>query len=465
MPFFIRRSSVVLALLLVACSPSSRNKSDDASDVQDQRDVLVDDPDGLQLDDVGHLDSGQNAAGSDAATPDLRACLDRAVLDQTWTVAAKEIAGQLQTAMAFDGQGIWVVFTRPGPGEERQDLIYATRVQCDGTPSVAPFQVSQLGTGYAAQPVIAAREGKVHIAWAFQDTNTGHWDLLYRAFEADGRAYGSQPSSIAPSIDDTIVSELAWHPDIAALPDGAAVIVAAVAVDGNFQTMLQRVGADGQRSEDAFYPYANDIDQLYPSVSSHTDGTIYVAWTRDDNDAQTVVHTYISPGATEAALAMPLVAHPLEHPNPFSRMSKAGAGPNERAVLAFQVTKPARHDIMFKDATLGVASSHYGVVGHATQSDFLPSVAASPTGGAIAWYRYATSPAKSDVYVQRFTMDANGGLDTPSTALRLAEQQYAYNGYGPAIAHIGDELYAVAWSAGERPAEARVTMRIVNLAP
>lgn len=389
----------------------------------------------------GATDGGLPDGGSDAALPDPP-CVTPLVTGQTFALDPEGPDTQIHASAIFDGESVWVAYNRPDV--EGGFDVFAARLDCDGSARVAPFRVNTTDHN-DIDPTLATRGGHLYLAW---QSDTGQFpdnmELLVRTYLVDGT-----PVMTADRVLDTVrggVTETGnhWLPTLAPLAGGFAVAGARAVDDASgFQVFVQRLandGADAEESFDAsFTPLAS---QTYPALASASDGTLHLAYLQafgpDWEDF--VLHTAVAPGAR--------VVDPLPPVAPAGRTlsgsAHLAAGSGGRVLLAFDDAVVNR--VVLTDATHFGAGAPEALVGEVGLVNHSPVLAAAPGGGAVAWYRHVTG-FYSELWVQRFDYDgAAFALGTPALVTGEWVPPYA-----PAITHVKDNIYFVAWSQGTSP--------------
>lgn len=400
-------------------------------------------------------------------------CLDLLVSGTTFPLHPSGFEGQLYSRAVFDGQGVWIVYAMRETPEIGSPDIWATRIACDGTPLVAPFEIGNPASGInEVNPAIAARGGLVYMAW-IEDTSSQD-RIMMRSFTTDGAPLQAEPVDVTPLQGGVAISGLFQELDIAALPgDEAAFSVSHYAAPASaFQISVQRIDSAGNLLGSPMEPIEEKgVAQTRPSISALTDGTLYVSWSRykpADTNAGTpeepnrVVYTRFAPGASEAEQGGPFPAQPGSNTdNQLGRYSKELTS-NDRVFLTFQSDSTGSNDILVKDGSFG-ANPTTGFVGNSGY-DLRPSVAArrDGMGGAVAWYRANPSPTQNEVHVQRFDLNASSafqfGADTT-----IPTSEPARAPFGPSITHISQHIYFITWQEGTSAGRAKIMGRFVHL--
>ncbi len=452
-----------LAVVLAMSCGNDKDKNStsgpaDASDVATQD--MGSAPDGAQPEDFG----ADGRGGDDAGIVDRGGCPNGINTDVTIDIDPGEYAGQFYARAAWDGQGAWVIYNRPdSAGADNPEQIFATHVGCDGAILHGPLRLSAANGARNYMPVVASRGGITHVAWVEQAAGANPGTVLLAILASDGTVTTAAPIDITPSDANGPVSDLAWEPDIAIWADGSGVLATSTGTFGSLDVALQRYGADGTRTGDAFFPYVEaGVDQKRPTVAAAPDGTVYVGWTRfkaedgTPEEAERAVFTSIPAGANMAFPAAPLPAKPLTSPNPIARYAKE-PGANGAFFLAFQVTTANRQDILVRNgADFQTADS--AAFGSAGWANFRPSIASGKAGGVLAWYRYNESPLRNTVMVHPF---AYNGAITPGSELAIETASPGIPPYGPDVTWAGGSVYFVVWGEGARAPDARVKGRWV----
>lgn len=405
--------------------------------------------------------------------PPQGVCASALVVNQTFEVHPTGFAGQYYSRSVFDGEGVWVVFAMREAADSGTADIWATRIGCDGRPLVAPFEIGETMTGISeVAPAIAALDGNIYVTW-IKDTSSDD-RIMMRSFDNNGALRQAAPIDVTPELAGVPISGLFVELDIAALPQGEAVLTAShySPDSGSFQVTVQRVDFSGVLIGDPMEPLQEKgVDQTRPSITAIEGGTFYVSWSRykpadmiagTPEEPYRVVYTRFSAGATEPDQGGPFPAQPgAMDDNQLGRYSKELTS-NNKVFLTFQSDSTGSNDILVKDGTSG-ASVTTGFVGN-SGFDLRPSIAARTDGnsGAVAWYRASPSPTQNEVHIQRFDVMSNGTFTFgPDTTIQTPEKARAP--YGPSITHVSDNVYFISWQDGATTGTAKVQGRFVQL--
>lgn len=366
--------------------------------------------------DAGAADAGDSDAGPPDAGPP--SCAEQAPLDVDLAIDPDGPDTQIHAAAAFDGEGIWIVYNRPEPGEGGNFDVWAQRLGCDGEPLLpAPVRVNTTTEGNDVDPDLAVSGGRVLFAW---HTDSGvfpdNLSIHYRVLETGGTPV-MDDAELVTTWDGADATGNHWEPSVAAAPDGGFAIAGARAVPDAtaFQVFAQRVSADGAVEGGTWYPILEpDVSQTEPSVTYRED-TPWLAWTREDDTTQQVMVAELpaSGDATPAAAVDGLAASAGAHQS-GEWLALAGTDGSEQDIY---VTGPS-------DQTFGASG----------RVDFSPRLARE----AVAWFRNDTG-IRNELWIATGTgAERMLATDVPP--------------YQPAITSIGDGAYFLAWSEGTSPA-------------
>lgn len=411
--------------------------------------------------------SGQGDVGVGPETPE--GCL-RELSEARWVLDATGPTAQLGSRAVFDGQAVWVVYMAPQSEAERRETVWAARVHCDGSTAVAPLRLSTSGERRALMPSVDVREGRLVVVWASENPGDNAHALHMRAFSREGVLEGELEGVLPVQSDAAGLERMIWEPDVALLPGGGFVVVGSGAADEAFRAVVQYYDASGAPQGSAYVmPDGPGVQHIRPSIAADALGNVFVSFVREENfDEGHVVHTRFGAGQTVPELVAPFAAHPTARPNTTGMLSKRGTprgeGPRQDHIhwLAFHVATPGRYDIALKEGSSALPVASLLRFGAAGQAHYRPAVAAGAHGGALAWYRFPSSPLKNFVMLQGFSRAADGTL-SQGEALTLNQEATAVTPHGPAIDGLGGNTFVVVWSEGTSSAQARIVGRFVQL--
>ncbi len=431
----------VAAFLLLALSWSALNSGcgDDSATAPD---ATILDAEALD----SRLDASQDADQDDAGQQDAGVvhppCNTALVTDSPIDLDPAGPDTQIHAAAAFDGHALWLVYNRP----DDQGLfdVYGLRLDCDGTLRTEPFRINT--TDYNdIDPSIAIGPAGVLVSW---QTDRGaaenNMQMLLRTFDLDASPLMNQDAMVRTDYQGQPVPGNTWMPVVAALPTGFALAGARALPDATgFQVFVQRIDAAGLSIESTMDASPAPLAaQTYPALATNQDGTIWLAFQQafgPDYEDQ-VVSTLFAPGQTSPDILPPVSPDGRRQGQaPTLAVLSDGtpilafADPNSRMVV---VTLAAEADALQTE------------IGANARIDFAPVLAAGPDRtGAVAWYRNQ-SGIQNEFWVAGFSYDGST-FQVGSPILVTPEPVPPYQ---PAITHVTQDVYFLAWSQGSSPA-------------
>lgn len=402
---------------------------------------------GVQLDGmIGGDDAEADAQIVDATPPDAAPPVECALSGVTLPVDPDGPDTQIHPALAVDGQGLWVVYNRVTPGESTFD-VWATRLGCDGLPTVPPFEVTADRVSNDVDPGVAVGPAGVIMAWTQNlDNATPNLVTRYRIFDHDGTPRGpSQPLVTQREGAEFVGGH--WMPQVSATIDGF-VIVGARGVEERsaFQVFGQRLDADGVPVGETASVELDMTQQLDPDVGVAADGTVWIAWGEGDQGSGAVV---AAPWTDDPAL----VTQPA-FPAP-SGSTRVAIG--SQSYVLGHVSMRGGTDIVVRQLD-GEARFEVGGMG---AIDIQPAMAVQrgemgDDGALMAWFRRIRGN-QAALWTQR--LDLTDGVVAVGDPVEIELVDPAAP-YPMAIGATGGR-YVVAWAEGEAPAY-RVMLRFVD---
>ena len=448
---------VCSVLFVVACSDDNKHAGAivDMGRVDDVRsDVLTND-----------ASSSDASTQPDLSLPDPGECAAKFSEGLALGLDPSGESGQFYSASGFDGANIWVVYNRPESAEVRDEAIFVVRLGCDGEVLTAPTQISPAGADARNySPTMASRNGRTYVVWVHQPNGGNEKQLLYVGFRADGSRLVSEPIDITPAIGDEPLSETIWQPDLAAGDDGATLVAEVLGTET--QVVLERFAPDGTVLQTFLANEEKGVDQKSPSVGVDRDNITWVVWTRyraADPNTNTVEEpdspAYVS---YEGSSTVPREGAPVVFPAagdqiPLTTVSPL-AGPNGEMFIAYHYVAPRQSLLAVRQ--LGVEGNVSTGAGTPANLNFRPSVVSSDGGGAVAWYRYTTSPLKNSVVLQAFAVGNNRLELGPETVVLPTYD--AMPPYGPGLVALENDDYFVTYTQGATAPQTRVFGRLVR---
>jgi len=369
--------------------------------------------------DAGRMDTGApDAGGSDAGPP---SCAEQAPLDVDLEIDPGGPDTQIHAAAAFDGEGIWVVYNRPEPGDTGNFDVWAQRLGCDGEPLLpSPLRVNTTTPHNDVDPDLAVSDGRVLFAWSSDSGELpDNLSLHFRVFEVDGTAVMEEDAELVTTWDGADATGNHWEASVTGRPGGGFVVAGSRAIPDatTFQVFAPPLTAEGALDGDTWYPVLEpDVSQTAPSVT-YRDDTPWLAWTREDDTTQQVMLAEL-PAAGDATAAPGLES-----------LDSSASADLDRAWLALSDTTDG-----------GPVNIHLvGDVEHSIGAAFEPehSPRVSADGPAVAWFRNE-SGIRNELLVAR----AGGPERTVANEVPP---------YQPAFTSVGEGVYFVAWSEGTSP--------------
>lgn len=447
-------------VLVVACSdaedktnnsaPGDNNLAENNStDAEVGRDVDLD---------VQRSDAGEDADDFGGPLPN---CADDVTEGFALTVDAQGPSGQFYVTAGFDGNSVWLAYNRPESEAVSDEGIYVVRLACDGTVLMPPTLISPPSANARNySPTLVASRDFIYAVWVHHPNGGNAKKLLLKTFRPDGSAFVDEAVDITPSLGGMAISETIWQPDVAATPDG--LVLVAEVLGSETQVVVERVTPDGLVTE-TFLAYGEKgVDQKGPSVGTDEDGIVWVSWIRSrpadpENNLpeQPATPVYVSFEASQTPReGAPVMFPAADELTSLTAMNASGAV--DGMYLGYTLTAQ-RSSVLVRKLSGQNLVVDVGSAGHA---NFRPSLVHAPGGGAVAWYRYTTSPLKNSVVLQPFE-DLGTRLQAGPEVVVLPEYE-AIQPYGPALTYLGDDFYFVAYSQGASAPEARVVGKFVR---
>jgi len=392
--------------------------------------------------------------GTDRSSPaedvddEIDDCLPM-LLDTNFEVAAVEDDIQIHAAACFDGEAVWLVFNQKDTDGGSGFDVFATRIACDGTPLLPPFQVNQLAMFNETEPEIACGKEQVCFTWQSDNGQAPHnLDIYYRTYRSDGTPIMATDALLEVTVDGVVQTGNAWMSRVAPLPEERFAVVGAVAVDDSpFQTVVQRIHSTGETDGEAIVvsPDAG-TGQVFPTVTSGPEGTIYVAWVDSpQEDPDFIRHSRLLP---DSAAFEPIPGFPVNGTTHGGAPSYSVNLPlTPRPFLAFYSEGGGGASVLLYEGDTFSSEARHLVLGSDTAFDHSPAVAATPSGGAVVWYRNQ-SGFKNDVYFAGFQWMGDT-ITVSGDPIKLNDA--AAPPYTPTVVPLSEDIFFVAWMEGANP--------------
>lgn len=429
-------------------NPGDNDGELDAGDDADEADT-DDGSDGGESDggeaDGGEPDGGESDGGEpDGGDPPGSSCEDIADTSATFELPGQEAAYYGKLAFADDTLwALYVTFADVGGGEE-EEKVHLVRIGCDGAIIDDAEAIGSDDDVREFHPAIAVGEEAVYVVWVAEEAEGQK--VYGRTFDFDGTPNQPAPFVIEPSLKNGEVVGTIWKPDLGITRAGDAVLVVEGLTTMDPRVIMQRFDADGELVGDGFFVFDSDDHggQTDPTVALADDGSIQFAYLGGDINDGRVYHGVVEEGEDEPS-GQPVAAHPTDTTNVSVDLSEPTAG--GFTWLAYPVGFEASNQISLRDATVAgpTDTESTGVSGRV---NLHTEVAASDTGGAVAWMSYASSPTQLRVHFQRFEADSGAAITGLGTRVDQHNQDDASWPYEPSIVWLYDDVYAAVWTEG-----------------
>ncbi len=403
----LRLASLVVMFCL-ACQVDGGSDQEDATVQQDAgpRDADVDSPDVAR-----------------GEPPDMAVPTCEPAAGETFDLDPDGPDTQIHAALVPAPGGAWAVYNRPDPGGGFD--VWATRVGCDGSMVVPPFQVNEDAEFNDVDPALARNGDRVLFAWATDDGMGPHnLSVRLRAFDDAGVAVGPERR--------LAIDANAWMVKVAATEDGF-LLVGSLGDDelNAFQLFALAIDRDGmpvgEPSRVAMAPESQSNPALVVA-----EGAAVVAWTEGSQDTETV------------RLGRGTIADGFEVEEAFDA-PVAGASVTTDWIAS---TQTARGMVLARP----LAGGDPVEVGASGKIDHSPGLATGDEVTAIAWYRVIRG-IRNELWYTRLGSDR-----TPTQV----ETDGPVAPYGVALTPLGARHFALAWSEGDSP-DFRLRWRIIRL--
>lgn len=383
-------------------------------------------------------------------------CADVVEADAQFQLSADRGAYYGRAVLA--GEAIWVAYIAgleiDGDNEEK---AFLARYSCDGEPLGVPRQIGTNEPFRNMHMAIAADDETVYTVWVRDDN--GSQQLVGRTFDVDGNSLQNQPFVIEAELKTGEVIGTIWKPDLAVTNDGNAVLVVEGLTIVEPRVIMQRFDRNGDLVLNGLLVHDSDIHggQHDPAVTVMADGTIQYAYLGGELHEGRVYHGTISADGDDAETP-PVAAQVQQSVSQSVRFSKNLAG--GFTWMAYPLGDQAQNSVVVRDAeVLGPTQVNSTVLPERT-SGYI-DVAASPTGGALAWMSYTGAPSTGRIHFKKFNTDAEGIFTGSGTTINQHTEDDAAWPYGPEILWLTDEFYVAIWS--ERDGDFSIHGRILDL--
>lgn len=307
---------------------------------------------------------------------------------------------------------VWVVWTDDRDGGARD--VFAQRMM-EGAVDTLGQTIFKLGSASKVndEPVSAnaiqmtprlavSSNNRMLVVWS--DFRNAKWDVYKQSFD-DAGARSSNNALVNftdISNQDHVAPQISWS-------DSLGVVVWKDFRNGVGQTFAQRYDAMGEGiMVNFFVGEPGTGNQSTPSSSMMSDGSFAVGWTQPESGLSSAYYRPVSladvPGASQTVAVTVISAKQVK---PICAMGPAGD-----VITMWEESRAALPNIVGQalDNTLGKPQGDLQVNNGPPVFHFLPAAAVGGTTGFAVWedYRDTLQPVYSDIYIQRFTLDATG---------------------------------------------------------
>ena len=352
------------------------------------------------------------------------------------------------------GDELWLAFLAvvEMDGEEFEKA-YLVRLDCGGEAIDDPEPLGTADATMEGPPSLGTDGSVVYATWIeVLEVDDGGETVevpvsWLQPFETDGTPMVGEPLQVQVDIDgedDPLTYVEAT--DVAVNHDSHAVVVGQQVEDMESRAWLQRIDEQGEADGPGFYlePDATE-SQFVPAVSIRDDNFILFAFLEESGWGEGEArHGTVHPGGYE----------PDEGPT----AAEADLGGEGAASTSVDISKSAAGGNVWMTYTRGLGTNNtvrvrsgneVGVVetegaqvdGRQSSS---PVVAASDTGGAVAWF--STDGETGEVHFRRIE-GAAAAITDAGPVIDLGEDSPATG--GPDLVWITDHIYAVVWPEGD----------------
>ncbi|MBK9069799.1 MAG: hypothetical protein IPL79_02135 [Myxococcales bacterium] len=368
---------------------------------------------------------------------DLSAC--RAAPQGEPFALSEEVATQVNLDLAFHDGVLWVAYDGAAVDGSSDSDVYVARLGCAQTLLGPPVVASTAANTLDGDLSIAVNGSSAVVAWLADDkVSSNNLSIRTRAYHPDGTAIGASELRLDLQAEGEVTS--AWVPRVTSAGLGFWLAGTQVVPSANtFQLFVHRLDEAGQlsgvRSHAA--PEAG-VFHHNPDIRVDDASIMQVLFERDVDGALKLAqgafvgeHLAITDFEAGANAASPRWAR------------------GDRAAPMVQVwgasTSPGPVGLRLETEGGALLAS----VGDPGLRNVLPAAAMHGHAGLVSWHE-AISPTTSRVMAAPFSVQ--GGAIVVGAPQEVAPLALSY---GPAVAHVVDNIYVVGWtltSAGDRRA-------------
>ncbi len=429
--------------------------AEDGDDVEPEEDG--DDVDGDLSDGDDHLEDGDEELAEEEEVEDEEEApwrptsfvangLCETVLhgNTTFEVDANGPDTQIHPAAAFDGGGVWVTYNLPD--DTNGFDIILTRLNCDGTVSIAPMVVNTTDFN-EIDPDIAFDGQHILVVWQSDNGESPrNLDIYMRIYNLDGTSLTDTDMVYRAVHEGSEEDVNGWMAKAAGLPGGGFLLSGIYAPEEmqRWQAFVQRLDTTGQANEEVIRVAPNGtLTQSYIDVGVLDDGQARIGYTSepDEGNGQAVVTGLTTDSQT---------------PDPQVPVSVSDADYSGGSVafgtdcpyMAYTVEGSAAAMVGIREVTDLTNLGQELLVGESRTFSHTADITGGADGGLVAYYRLIAG-FRNDLILQWFSAN--------ETSLSTLEPSQLINDapvppYQPCVIAIGDDISFVTWAEGDNPA-------------
>lgn len=352
---------------------------------------------------------------------------------------SEEVPTQVNLDIAFHEGVLWVAYDGAAVDGSSDSDVYVARLGCGQTLLGPPVVASSAENTLDGDLSITVNNRSAVVAWLADDrVGSNNLSIRTRAYHPDGTAIGSSEVRLDLQSEGEVTS--AWVPRVASAGLGFWLAGTQVVPSANtFQLFVHRLDEAGQLSGVLSHaaPEAGILHHN-PDIRIDDASVMQVLFEREVDDVIKLAqgafvgeHLAITDFEAGANAASPRWARG-DRAAPMVQVWGASTGPGP---------------VSLRLETEGGAL--VAEVGDPGLRNVLPAAAMRGQAGLVSWHE-AISGATSRVMAAPFAV--RGGAIVVGEAVEVAPLALSY---GPAVAHVVDDIYVVGWSltsAGDRRA-------------
>ncbi len=375
-------------------------------------------------------------AGGETSTEEKSVCADGVLLGQPFEAIINPAVEVQIGVTTFDGQ-VWATYNSlEQEGASFIDTFIAP-IGCTGEKS-NPLRVNTIGGNNDADASLAANGDRLFITWGISGGQGSYNAAGYRVYDASAGDFvqDSEQNIITKQADgsDALVNH--WLPQATKHNDGFAATGVRAVTEG-FTVFVQTFDSDGELVSTLAPAEQDTHNAVYPQITSDDNDDLWVTWEKSEKAPDAPTSIALATIASEAT-SWSGVAKNLSPDDNGSqpRLSQRGWEYAPLAIHRNSLTEQLTLNYQRSDGTDGTLT-----LGAAGKSSQLASIATAPGGeGVVTWHEIVAGQQNKVIYAP-LTFDGKElQVGAPVT---LEENALPY---GPAITHVRDNIYFVAWT-------------------